>query len=539
MTQLILRPAARRDSDQVRPSISRSRTSIWMLSVILVIQTFASLTLQNTAFQDEALYLFVGHEYVEQITQGRPVTEQYGLYLSGLPYMYPPIVGLLDAAFGLEGARAFSMFSMLIATTCVFFVSRHLFDDSSALFAALVFALQAGVLLIGRLATYDALSLVAAGLALVCALYANAHRNFVMALVCGLLLLLSITSKYAGLMFVPTILGVLWWRILHSRGFVLASSSVILAAVVLVVGIAAILMNDQQLLQGITQTTTDREILLIQSRIELLLTVIRNVGGIGLLALGGLIFSKRSWATTPILLALIGTFLIPPAYHILKMESVSLYKHLAFGAFFVAPLAGYALSRLVQSTTKRSLRIQNFGQRWWLTLLLCMLILSDGIRQAQLFYREWPNSADVTSVLRSLVRPGSGRYLIEESEVPRYYLKDVAEGWQWNQLYWFYYTDNDGQLLQGVPAYVAAIDDVYFDVILLRYSNFQMADAIDDKLVSGNSGYELVAQIPYSTRFGDGSYYFVWRRRDGAVYTGIPQFADEQVQQAQVSLENN
>ena len=57
------------------------------LLAILALQTIASLGLRNTAFQDEALYLYAGRQIFNQLLGGPPATEPYAQYFSGTPYI--------------------------------------------------------------------------------------------------------------------------------------------------------------------------------------------------------------------------------------------------------------------------------------------------------------------------------------------------------------------------------------------------------------------------------------------------------------------
>ena len=136
------------------------------------------------------------------------------------------------------------------------------------------------------------------------------------------------------------------------------------------------------------------------------------------------------------------------------------------------------------------------------------------MQQARELFGEWPSSDLLISTLRTQVR-SSGRFLAEEMEVPRYYLQDIVSAWQWNQLYWFYYTDKQGRQLSGQDAYKAAIAEGYFDLVVLRYGpNAALDYAIDKGLKSGDS-YELIARIPEDTGYGPG-FYWVWRKRSTA-----------------------
>ena len=111
------------------------------LPLILLLQAITSLlTLNNTAFQDEGLYLLAGQQIFLNWMGKTPYLEPYGLYFSGYPSFYPVIGGVLDFLGGLEAARLFSLLCMLIVTTCVYFMTTQFFDRKSALIAAFLSA---------------------------------------------------------------------------------------------------------------------------------------------------------------------------------------------------------------------------------------------------------------------------------------------------------------------------------------------------------------------------------------------------------------
>src|SRR3984893_15628861 len=189
----------------VLANISLSQLS---LPLILLLQGVTSLlALRNTAFQDEALYLLAGRQIFNSWIGGPHYLEPYGLYFSGYPSFYPVIGGVLDFLGGLEAARLFSLLCMLIVTTCVYSITLQLFDRKSALIAAFLFACEGSVLFLGRLATFDALCFCFLALAVMLSLWASKAASARTLLALGPLLLLAVAVKYAGLLFVPTVLA--------------------------------------------------------------------------------------------------------------------------------------------------------------------------------------------------------------------------------------------------------------------------------------------------------------------------------------------
>jgi len=68
------------------------------LVAILLSQGIVSLSLRNTAFQDEALYLYAGRQIFSMLMGGPPVVAGYETYFTGLPYLYRCLGGCLIAS---------------------------------------------------------------------------------------------------------------------------------------------------------------------------------------------------------------------------------------------------------------------------------------------------------------------------------------------------------------------------------------------------------------------------------------------------------
>src|SRR6202044_4292460 len=110
--------------ETARPRVPRS----WLLLAILAVQTLLSLRLirADTAFQDEAEYLWAGHLEWAHLLHGTPLP-QFPAYFSGAPVIYPPLGALADSIGGLTAARVFSLVFMLGATITLWFVFDRLY----------------------------------------------------------------------------------------------------------------------------------------------------------------------------------------------------------------------------------------------------------------------------------------------------------------------------------------------------------------------------------------------------------------------------
>ena len=134
----------------------------WLpLLLVLVVQAGLSARLlgADTAFQDEAAYLWAGHLEWAHWLHGA-VIPPFASYFSGAPVMYPPLGALADSVGGLTGARLLSLVFMLGATVaavgCDGPAVRPAAPRSSP---RALFAVSGPTLHLGAFATYDAMSL--------------------------------------------------------------------------------------------------------------------------------------------------------------------------------------------------------------------------------------------------------------------------------------------------------------------------------------------------------------------------------------------
>ena len=480
---------------------------LWLLTlqgaVTLVI-------LRNTAFQDEALYLYAGRQIMTALRTSSPLIDPFPHYLSGDPYFYPLVAGILDAWGGVEAARMLSLVAVMGTTACVYWVAQQLYGRESAIFGAAIFAFTGSALFLARLATFDASCLFLLALSAVVALRGGVTHTPLVALGIGPPLVLAVLNKYAALLWVPSVLAILAWSTLHRWGWPQMVLRVGLAlGSLLATARLALAVLDDSFLVGLQGSTTSRAIGHAAPRLDLAREVI-TVGGIGLgLAFIGCLLVARRQRLMAVTWA--GSALLAPAYHIYKAEPVSLEKHVAYAAFFAAPVAGYAVARFVNAYRHPSGRDLVAGHNWLPGLALSLLVFMVGTQQATWQYHEWGDTTGMVTVMRTLVRPDAGHYLAEDMEVARYYLQDVTADWQWTGPFWLEYTNSAHQHFSGIAAYKAALADGYFDAVELSYGVATPLDlAIQGELQTG-SHYDLVAKVPYQDVYGSG-YYWIWRK---------------------------
>ncbi len=328
------------------------------------------------------------------------------------------------------------------------------------------------------------------------------------ALSIGPCLILAFGAKYAALLFIPSILAVLASCTLLSWGWIrmLVRGMLGVLSLVVVGALAAIVVIhfDPSMLHAIGATTTNRIIYQEYSRLMLAEHVVEMVGLSYAVGLAGLVFARKKYLL--IALLFLGSALLVPGYHIYKAELISLDKHLGYSMFFVMPVAGYALASL--SGFRRAF---SPGRYWLSGVAICLILLLVGTGEAQNMYSRWPPATDLAYVFKTQVRPTSGRYLVEQFDVLRYYLGDDTYSWQWVGPYFFPYTDKQGHYYLGNEAYVRAVNDGYFDLIELNFTDTVQTDLLISQTIEHSKKYALIAKISNRDSYGTG-YFFIWRK---------------------------
>jgi hypothetical protein len=465
-------------------------------------------TLRNTAFQDEGLYLYAGRQIIRHWAGGPAPLDHYAYYFSGYPYIYPVIGGALDRLGGLELARSFSLLCMLGVTAIVFSMTRRLFDHTAAVFASALYAVTGVVLFLSRLATFDALCLLFIASAVGLAVWSGTSGRVLAPILIGPALVLAILTKYAALLFVPSTICVLVCVAVMNHGWRSAFARGLLACAAFIASLyVAAHTIDHAAFHALSGSTTDRETSLNGPQFALFTHSLRMGGVLFGLAILAAVVLARQHRYRALSLILIGSSFLAPAYHIYMHEPISLDKHIAYGLFFAMPLVGYSLSWLCgYGKTEHS---SNRGY-WLVGGLIFVALFALGLRQSHTLFANWANTSKLTYDLKTQLRDDTGRIMAEDIEVARFQARDVTEEWQWNSFYYPNYITPTGRHLQGDAALRAALKNRYYDLVELSFSYFpNNAFWLADQMAKSKN-YDLIATIPYENSYGKGHFY-LWR----------------------------
>jgi 4-amino-4-deoxy-L-arabinose transferase-like glycosyltransferase len=496
----------------------------WPLLAVLAVQAGLSLRLiwSNTAFIDEATYLWAGHLEWAHWVHGAPVPA-FQTYFSGAPVIYPPLAAVADSLGGLAGARLLSTAFMLGATLMLWGTTSRLYGRRAAVAATVLFALLGPTEYLGAFATYDAMALFLMAAAVWCLVRARDSADCSPLLLAGILALAAANAtKYATAVFDPSVAVIGALVIADRRGKKAAAGRfgfVTACTVALVAGLLA--AGGSWYVAGVQYTTTSRaagdapaSLVLSDSARWIWIPCVLAAAAVALSVL-----SRRSRASTWLVCALAFSGFLVPLEQARIHTTVSLSKQVDFGAWFAAVAAGYALARL--SGTSR---------RTWVRGAAVVPVLAaaaipaavTGPAQAMSSMQGWADSSQMTAMLRPLVREYPGDYLVEDYDVFGYYLRNQVPWQAWLNTWYFTYGGTTARVtavatqnVTGVSAYDGAIEHRYFSLIVL---NFGDTAAIDDRVTADirrYGGYRIVAELPYSSRFGNGQD-TVWARIPGA-----------------------
>ena len=489
---------ARATTEGKKGHFSRTRlaTGPWPLVCVLVIQAGLSLRLvwSNTAYQDEALYLWAGHLEWAHWLHGVAVPD-FASYFSGAPVIYPPLGAVASSIGGLAAARILSLGCMLAATALLYAVTRHLFGRWAAIASSVVFAAIGPTQFLGALATFDALAVMLLALASWFAVRSSYEGGkwgggqWLMC--CAVAMALADAAKYTSLLWNPVVIALLvlgpagTWPRSAGRGIRLAGYTAALTIPVL------FLAGGHSYVAGIMSTTVARPGGTVPV-LRVLGASAEWIGAIALLAIAGaaiVTWRRLGRRLTALAWVLAASVFLAPLGEARIHTNFSLFKHVGFGAWFACIVAGYALAAIVRAVQARQAEYARA-----VGLVMVFLLVISGAALSAVHFSAWPDSAQMIRGLAPVIERTGCPCLIAENDVVHYYLARQTTQDAFTTVFVMKYRE-DGRELAGPSAYGAAIRDHYFRLVEVDPSEMPALYApVVDALAA--SHYRLVLSTP-------------------------------------------
>ena len=496
----------------------------WPLLAVLAVQVTLSLRLigADTAFEDEAEYLWAGHLEWAHVLHGTPLP-QFPAYFSGAPVIYPPLGALADSVGGLAAARILSLVFMLGATTALWATADRLFGRRAAFFAAALFAVLGPTLHLGSFATYDAMSVFLVALAAWFVVRAGERQDVTgWMIAAGAALALANATAYTSALFdIVVVLLALVTAFPKPGGKLAAARPLTILAIGAVLLTPALLIGGSRYLHGIGQTTVYRV-----SGTGSPLTVAGDAWSwTGVVVICAICGAVISWISRPrsaqtwLLTLLACAALLVPVEQAILYTTASLNKHVDLGAWFAAIAAGYAVDKVIAAAPAGNMRA--------VTSSACLVALAFpvalGADQSRVFSTSWPNSSDFVTIFGPLAEHGTGRMLVEDPSIAEYYLPTGNQWQRWSS------TRNivlpSGAPTGGPSAKAGIVGDGnagtfgiyiqqgYFSVIALNFADTTTLDQAIAADIRRNHHYHVIEVVPYGMEIppiGQGSY-VIWK----------------------------
>jgi hypothetical protein len=401
------------------------------LFLVCALQAILSLTLvwSNTAYIDEADYLWVGHLEIAHWLHHVPWPAGYAENIfSGSPLIYPPIGALADSVGGLAAARVLSLLFMIGATALLYQTALRITSPRAALIAAALFASSEPAIRLA-FATYDPLSIFLTALAAWLVVQASFRKRRLLLLTAGAFALgVSNATAYSGIVIDPIVIAMAFclWRPWVRGRRAIAQAAALAAGTA---AVFAILMTLSHSWPGLAYTVVSRNVSDYQAPAAILSETLEYSGLVMVLAFVAIVAAAKTEARAyaGLLIVLACAAFVVPAAQLHDQTAWSIDKHLAYGIWFASIAAGYLCSQLIEWLPRGSVRV----------VVLCSVIglaYAGGTswQTAWQRYHAWPNAEAFVTSFRPLAARATGPILIagHEANIPEYY---TPQGGQWRR----------------------------------------------------------------------------------------------------------
>lgn len=444
----------------------RAWLSRFVLLALLLLQALLSFRLTNSASPGE----------LQTLPDFRT-----GDFLTGSS-LYPSIAGALYNGLGLGGVRFLSTLFMVCATGLLYSWSTRLFNERVGLSAAGAFCVAAPTLVLGALATEDALALLLLAGAIWLVVLSRSGPLWP-ALAAGPVALLAVVVKYAALFYLPSILMLAVLVSLRhttvAQAMVRAASlgvSFLIAAVFYMVSTSGLTTPEAPALSELFQGWFNWLGLFLAFGVFGTVMYVRKAR-MGEVPHGAAPDPSPMWrlllCTAFLLPALISPFLL-----MATPVSGTLWRPgLAFGALLAAAIVGVGLVRMIGA----HFRFPQLG------IMAAVALLSLGMAQSEYEYKLWPNYENIAKVLDGEVKP-EGRYLASSPGTFSFYMEEYRSS-QWTAI--------ADKPMNGAAGLEAALRKGTYDLVVIETpTGSDEEKAVLDQLAK-EGRYRMLTGVPF------------------------------------------
>jgi hypothetical protein len=402
----VLPEPAREAAAEPKPPSARGRRTParrvpWGLLLVLALQTCISLSLiwTNSAFGDEANYLWAGHLELSHWFGGGP-TPHFNV-LSGASLVYPPLGALASSIGGLAGARILSLVFMLGATALLYSIAARLFSRRAAVAAAALWAVSVSALKLGAFATYDPMATFLICLSAWLIVQASFRRRAPeLAILAALAMVIGDLTAYSYAIYDVALIAFAFfqWRARlgprrswELQAWLFGALATLGFAIPTVMG----LWSD---IVAVTFTRSGSEAE-VQGYVLTAQLAWEWSGLVAVLALAGAITGfavREDKGLRAVLAVLAGSALLVPVYQLHLQTGWALDKHLSCGIWLAAMSAGYLIAKIPVPADRRGvMALAGIGALAFPVVNGWMSAYSD--------FETWPNATTLTAIVKPVV----------------------------------------------------------------------------------------------------------------------------------------
>jgi Dolichyl-phosphate-mannose-protein mannosyltransferase len=419
-----------------RPRSQQSRAwrrALHPLTAICAVQAALSLTLvwSNTAFEDEAQFLWVGRLLIAHWLHGTSWPSAFAAgNFSGSPLIYPPLGALANSVAGLAGARILSLIFMLGATILLYLTASRLFGRTAANFSTSLWAISEPTIRLA-FATYDPLSVLLTALSVWLIVLTDCRRSRpALVAAAAIVLTLANVTAYSGIVIDPIVLVfafLLWLPYMGARQALLRTAYLAGASALFF----GLLMTVWRSWGGIAFAVLSRSSFAQQSLLVVIDQIWEYSGLIIALAIVGVVAGMNTLSRPRgAMVALLGcATLVVPVAQLHAQTAESLDKHLAYGIWFGVIAAGYGCKTVLR-------QLPRAGKR--LVVVCCVIALvypaATSWQQASARFHGWANAQQFVASLAPFAARSHGLIYVpwHEAYIAQYYMPLGYDWKRWN-----------------------------------------------------------------------------------------------------------